>query len=100
MVQLARSRANNVRISLSLIIIIGYFILLFAIIAIEASDRLNMTAGENSLMDVVKILIGVLTTIVAKIVFFWFDPHAPDVQIDKDSADVQAKTPDKIKGEA
>ena len=79
---------------LSLIIVIGYFALLGAIIYIEASDNLNMAQGQNSFMDIIKILIGVLTAVVTKIVYYWFDPNSSKASMTEgsDIKDESSKT--------
>lgn len=50
----------------------AYFLMLAAIFAVEASDSMNMQKGENSLMNELQILLGVLTAGVGQILSFWF----------------------------
>ncbi|MCP8688402.1 hypothetical protein [Marinobacterium sedimentorum] len=46
--------------------------MLWAIFAVEISDDMNMRSGENSLMDQLQILFGVLTAGVVQILSYWF----------------------------
>jgi len=57
---------------MSAVFMAAYFLILGAIIYIEASDTLNMHQGENSFMDQIQILIGVLTAGVGQILSYWF----------------------------
>lgn len=64
---------KKIQFLVSLVFVIGYFILLGAIVFIEASDSLNMKQGENSMMGEFKILLGVMTAAVAQVLNFWFN---------------------------
>lgn len=57
---------------MSVVFLGAYFMILAAIIYIEASDTMNMHQGENSFMDQIQILIGVLTAGVGQILSYWF----------------------------
>lgn len=57
---------------MSVVFMAAYFLILGAIIYIEASDTVNMQQGDNSLMDQIQILIGVLTAGVGQILSYWF----------------------------
>ncbi|WP_211830383.1 hypothetical protein [Kistimonas asteriae] len=56
---------------ISFLFVTAYFIIIGAIIYVEASDELNMQKGENSFMDQIDILIGVLTAGVGQVLNFW-----------------------------
>ena len=58
-----------------MIFVIGYMVLVFSILVIESSDVINMSTGDNSLMDTLKVLIGVMTAVVLQIINFWFDKN-------------------------
>ncbi|MCP4117202.1 MAG: hypothetical protein GY737_17750 [Desulfobacteraceae bacterium] len=60
------------QITMSVFFLLAYFTLLGAIFFVEVSDSLNMTTGENSLMDELQIFFGVLTAGVGQILSFWF----------------------------
>ncbi len=64
-----------VRVWLSMIFVLGYMILIFSILVIESSDTINMSTGDNSLMDTLKVLTGVMTAVVLQIINFWFDKN-------------------------
>lgn len=64
---------RKIQFLMSLVFVIGYFILLGAIVFIEASDSLNMKQGENTMMGEFKILLGVMTAAVAQVLNFWFN---------------------------
>ncbi|MCV6588076.1 MAG: hypothetical protein OIF57_03445 [Marinobacterium sp.] len=57
---------------MSVVFLAAYFAILAAVIYIEANDSLNMKKGENSFMDQIQILIGVLTAGVGQILSYWF----------------------------
>lgn len=57
---------------ISALFFLAYFLILGAIIYIEASDALNMQQGDNSFMDQIQILIGVLTAGVGQVLSYWF----------------------------
>jgi len=57
---------------ISALFFLAYFLILGAIIYIEASDTLNMQQGDNSFMDQIQILIGVLTAGVGQVLSYWF----------------------------
>ena len=63
---------KKVQVVFSLLFIISYIGLVVSILYVEASDTLNMTKGENSMMGELKILLGVLTGGVGQILSFWF----------------------------
>lgn len=67
-------QAENYRpqMFISALFFLAYFLILGAIIYIEASDSLNMQQGENSFMDQIQILIGVLTAGVGQVLSYWF----------------------------
>ena len=58
-------------LTLSVLLIAGYFLILGAIFFVEVSDTLNMKSGENSLMGEFKILLGVLTAGVGQTLSYW-----------------------------
>ena len=64
---------SRIRYILSMVFVVAYLSLLAAILVIEASDQLNRTSGDNSLMDLLKVLVGVMTAVVLQIMNFWFD---------------------------
>ncbi len=57
---------------ISALFFVAYFLILGAIIYIEASDSVNMQQGANSFMDQIQILIGVLTAGVGQVLSYWF----------------------------
>jgi len=57
---------------ISVIFLVLYFVILFAVFFTEASDSLNMKQSENSLLGELQILLGVLTAGVGQILSFWF----------------------------
>ena len=63
---------NKPQIIISILFLCAYFLMLAAIFAVESSDTLNMSKGENSLMGELQILFGVLTAGVGQILSFWF----------------------------
>ncbi|UTW11227.1 hypothetical protein [Marinobacterium rhizophilum] len=60
------------QIIISVLFLIAYFSMLGAIFAVEISDDMNMQTGDNSLMDQLQILFGVLTAGVVQILSYWF----------------------------
>lgn len=60
------------QLTISIVFLAAYFLILGAIIMIEASDLMNMKKGENSFMDQIQILLGVLTAGVAHVLSYWF----------------------------
>lgn len=71
---------KRIQFLMSIVFVIGYFILLGVIIVVESSDSLNMKKGDNSMMGEFKILIGVMTGAVAQVLNFWFN------KVDKEGA--------------
>ncbi|MDH5552246.1 MAG: hypothetical protein OEX82_02845 [Nitrosomonas sp.] len=63
---------NKPQVMISLLFLCFYFIMIFAIFFVEASDTFNMRKGENSLMGELQILFGVLTAGIGQILSFWF----------------------------
>ena len=60
------------QIIISTLFLVAYFLMLTAIFAVEASDTINMTKGENSLTGELQILFGVLTAGVGQVLSYWF----------------------------
>ena len=46
--------------------------MLAALLTVEISDDLNMVKGENSLLNEIEILLGVLTAGVGQVLSYWF----------------------------
>lgn len=57
---------------ISILFIVFYFMLLAALLTVEISDDLNMVKGENSLLNEIEILLGVLTAGVGQVLSYWF----------------------------
>jgi len=70
----------KIKLVFSIFFFTAYFSLLGAVLYVEASDTLNMKTGENSMMDVLQILLGVLTAGVAQILNFWFGNQQSDIE--------------------
>lgn len=66
------SSEQKPQILISMLFLLAYFLLLAAIFYVEISDDINMQKGENSLMDELQILFGVLTAGVGQILSYWF----------------------------
>jgi hypothetical protein len=64
--------AINPQVLISVLFLIAYFIMLAAIFYVEISDEMNMQTGDNSLMDELQILFGVLTAGVVQVLSYWF----------------------------
>lgn len=59
------------RIVISILFLIAYFTLLGSMFFVEVSDTLNMKKGENSLMSLLEVLLGVLTAGVSQVLNYW-----------------------------
>ncbi|ANG64633.1 hypothetical protein A8C75_20575 [Marinobacterium aestuarii] len=64
--------AINPQVLISVLFLIAYFSMLAAIFYVEISDEMNMQTGDNSLMDQLQILFGVLTAGVVQVLSYWF----------------------------
>ena len=60
------------QVVISVLFLIGYFLMLGAIFFVEVSDSFNMEVGENSLMGELQILFGVLTAGIGQVLSYWF----------------------------
>lgn len=56
----------------SLVFIIGFFVILVLVFIIESSDQHNMSKGENSYINELDMLLGVITAAVGQILNYWF----------------------------
>jgi len=61
------------QVIISVFFLSAYFVMLVAIFFVEVSDTLNMQKGDNSLISVLEILLGVLTAGVGQILNYWFN---------------------------
>lgn len=59
------------QVVISILFLIAYFAMLSAMFFVEVSDTLNMVKGENSLMSLLEVLLGVLTAGVGQILNYW-----------------------------
>lgn len=60
------------QVVISLIFILFYFSMVIAIFFVEIDDNLNMEKGENSMLDELQILLGVMTAGLGQILSYWF----------------------------
>jgi hypothetical protein len=60
------------QVIISALFLSAYFLMMAGIFYVEISDDLNMKTGNNSLMDQLQILFGVLTAGVVQILSYWF----------------------------
>lgn len=60
------------QVIISALFLSAYFLMLAGIFYVETSDEINMKTGNNSLMDQLQILFGVLTAGVVQILSYWF----------------------------
>jgi putative chitinase len=65
-------KKQKIRFYFSLAFITGFFIMIFMMFWVEASDSLNMQKGENSFLNELNILIGIIVAAVGQIVHYWF----------------------------
>ncbi len=59
------------QVIISIFFLIAYFSMLAGMFFVEVSDSMNMVKGENSLMNLLEILLGVLTAGVGQILNYW-----------------------------
>lgn len=62
----------NIHATLSIIIVCSFVSLTGALVYIEASDVVNMQMGDNSFLDILKILVGVLAAAMSQVLNYWF----------------------------
>ncbi len=60
------------QVLITVLFMLAYFAMLAAIFYVEISDEMNMITGDNSLMEELQILFGVLTAGVLQILSYWF----------------------------
>lgn len=65
------------QIVVSILFLVAYFAMLAAMFFVEISDTLNMVKGENSLMSLLEVLLGVLTAGVGQILNYWLSDRSP-----------------------
>lgn len=70
--QVKTQRRASPQLIISVLFLSIYFLMLAAMFFVEVSDTINMQKGENSLMDELQILFGVLTAGISQILSFWF----------------------------
>ncbi|MBB1488399.1 hypothetical protein [Oceanospirillum sediminis] len=68
----AQSKPYRPQLIISIVFFTAYFLVLAVIISIEASDSLNQQKGDNSFMDQIQILLGVLTAGIGQVLSYWF----------------------------
>lgn len=59
------------QVVISILFLVAYFTMLAAMFFVEVSDTLNMVKGENSLMSLLEVLLGVLTAGVGQVLNYW-----------------------------
>lgn len=66
---------NNLKykfqVVISILFLFAYFGMLSAMFFVEVSDTMNMVKGENSLMSLLEVLLGVLTAGVGQVLNYW-----------------------------
>lgn len=62
----------NPHFFMSVLFLLAYFMMLGAIIYIEASDHINMQKGDNSMMKELQILFGAITAGFGQVLNYWF----------------------------
>lgn len=68
----------NIQAILSITIVCSFVGLTGALVYIEASDVVNMQLGDNSFLDILKILVGVLAASMSQVLNYWFSRGAAE----------------------
>jgi uncharacterized protein YcbK (DUF882 family)/protein-S-isoprenylcysteine O-methyltransferase Ste14 len=74
----------------SVLFFIGYFILLFTLVYFQTAGAAMIQPGNDNLLDILIILLGVLTAGVAQILNYWFKKENKQEQ-DQNSAEILRK---------
>lgn len=64
--------SKQIKFYFSLVFIIGFFIMIFMMFWVEASDSLNMKKSENSFLNELDILLGIIVAAMGQIMYYWF----------------------------
>ncbi len=65
-------KTKQIKFYFSLIFIIGFFFLTFMMFWVEASDTVNMSKGENSFLNEIDMLLGIIVAAMGQIIYYWF----------------------------